>query len=244
MKWGLLTRNVCDAVDPPRPRNKVMATLDTKDIQTFLEAASRSRYGPVFFLALYTGLRRGELLGLRWSAVDLEAGTLSVTQTLIRLTGVGLMAVEPKTPRSRRLVSLPPSAAALLSGLRVKQKDERQELGLKWNESDLVFSRPDRSPIDPDTITHAFAGIVKKAGLPSIRFHDLRHTHATLMLKQGVHPKIVSERLGHASIAITLDTYSHVLPGLQERAALGFEEMLQRATPTVEGGVAGRLSLK
>ena len=169
-------------------------------------------------------------MGLRWSAVDLENKTISVTQTLIRLTGKGLKVMEPKTPRSRRLVSLPPSAVALLGGLRIKQKEERQVLGLEWKESDYVCSHQDGSLIDPDTIPHAFADIVNKAGLTHVRFHDLRRTHATLMQKQGVHPKIVSEPLGHSNITITLDTYSHVLPRLQEVAAVQFEEALRDAT--------------
>ena len=227
VSWGLLGRNVCEAVDPPRPQRKAMEAIDSADVQKFLDVAAESPYGPIFFLALYTGMRRSELLGLRWSAVDLEGKTVSVTETLQRITGKGLLVLQPKTSRSRRLMSLPPSAVALLRGLRVKQIDERASLGVEWHQSDYVFSHFDGSPVDPDAVTHAFARVIKKAGLPHLRFHDLRHTHASLMLKQGVHPKIVSERLGHASITITLDTYSHVLPGLQEAAALKFEEGLQ-----------------
>jgi len=228
VKWGLLMRNVCDMADPPRPRRKEMATLVGADVQRFLDAASGSAYGAVFFLALYTGMRRSELMGLKWSAVDIHNKTISVTQTLIRITGKGLIATEPKSSRSRRLVSLPPAAVALLSGLRVKQREDRQSVGIE-TASDYVFSRFDGSLIDPDTITHAFADIIKKAGLPHVRFHDLRHTHATIMMEQGVNPKTVAERLGHASVVITLDTYSHVLPGLQEEAALKFEEAVRNS---------------
>ena len=228
VKWGLLGRNVCDAVDPPRPRKKEMASLDAPDIQRFLDTASSSTYGPVFFLALYTGMRRSELLGLKWSRVDVESKTISVTQTLQRIRGRGLVVMEPKTDRSRRLVSLPPSAVALLRGLRAKQREDSQSLGLDSHNVGFVFARPDGSPIDPDAVTHAFTRIVKTLGLSHVRFHDLRHTHASMMLKQGVHPKIVSERLGHSSVVITLDTYSHVLPGLQDEAALKFEEGLQQ----------------
>jgi integrase len=137
------------------------------------------------------------------------------------------VALQPKTDRSKRAVSLPPSAVALLSGLKVKQREEREALGLEWKESDYVFSKLDGTPYHPNTVSKAFSKIINQAGIPKVRLHDLRHTHATLMLKQGVHPKIVSERLGHASITITLDTYSHVLPSLQEAAALKFEEMFQ-----------------
>jgi integrase len=207
-----------------------MAAFDEIGIERFLEVAAPHRYGPIFFLALYTGMRRSEILGLRWTAVDLNAKTVSVVETLQRILGKGMMTLQPKTGKSRRLVSLPPSAAALLSGLKIKQQEQRQSLGLAWQESDYVFCLPDGRPYFPDRVSLAFAEIIKETGLPHIRFHDLRHTHATMMMKQGVNPKVVSERLGHASVVITLDTYSHVLPGLQEEAALGFEEGLRKAT--------------
>ncbi len=235
VRWGLLARNVCDAVDPPRPARKEMASLDADDVQRFLDAASHSHYGPLFFLAVYTGMRRSELLGLRWSAVDLDTRTIAVTETLQRVRGKGLIVMQPKTARSRRSVSLPPSAVALLAGLKVKQREQRSAMGFEWGNTDYVFSHPDGSPMYPNTVSRRFAEIVRRAGIPPVRLHDLRHTHATLMLKQGVHPKIVSERLGHASITITLDTYSHVLPGLQEAAALKFEEGLREAGEVRDG---------
>ena len=227
VKWGLLLRNVCDAVDPPKPRSKEMTALDTAGVEKFLDTAFNTPYGAFFFLAIYTGLRRGELLGLRWSAVKLKARSLSVTETIQRLNGQGLVSSEPKTKRSRRLVSLPPDALALLTGLKVKQREDREAVGLGWSESDYVFSHSDGRPFHPDTVTHSFAEIIKRSGLPHLRLHDLRHTHATMMMEQGVNPKIVSERLGHASVVITLDTYSHVSPGLQEEAAIRFGEGLR-----------------
>lgn len=228
VKWGILVRNVCDATDPPKPQRKQMTSLDADQVREFLDIALASRYGPLFFLGIYTGLRRSELLGLRWSSIDIQSKTISVTETLQRIKGRGLMLLPPKTDRSRRMITLPPSAVALLSGLKVKQRDERIALGLPWQGSDLVFTHLDGRPFDPSTVSHAFADIIRKSGLPHIRLHDLRHTHASLMLKQGVNPKIVSERLGHSSIAITMDVYSHVLPGLQEAAALEFEKALQQ----------------
>ncbi|MCZ6535930.1 MAG: tyrosine-type recombinase/integrase [Chloroflexi bacterium] len=189
VKWGLLIRNVCDATDPPKPQRKPMTSLDPDQARRFLDFAQESRYGPLFFLGIYTGLRRSEMLGLRWSSIDLQSKTLPVTETLQRIKGRGLMLLPPKTDRSRRMVTLPPSAAALLSGLKVKQRDERIGLGLPWQESDLVFTHLDGRPFDPSTVSHAFADIIRKSGLPHIRLHDLRHTHASLMLKQGVNPK-------------------------------------------------------
>jgi len=226
IKWGILLHNACDAISPPKPQRREMKAMDTDDVEKFLRVAAGSKYGPVYFLAIYTGLRRSELLGLRWSAVDVDAKTISVTETLQYINGIGLTILEPKTARSRRMVTLPPSAVALLSGLKVKQKAEIMEFGLEWSESKYVFSQADGSPFYPNLVTRAFSQLVEEAGIPRLRLHDLRHTHATLMLKQGVNPKIVSERLGHASVTITLDTYSHVLPGLQEQAALQFEESL------------------
>lgn len=158
----------------------------------------------------------------------LPARTLSVTETIQRVKGRGLVSLAPKTDRSRRSVSLPPDAVALLSGLKVKQREEREAFGMVWTESDYVFSHIDGRPFHPDTVSHTFADIVKKAGFPHLRLHDLRHTHATMMMEMGVNPKIVSERLGHASVVITLDTYSHVSPGLQEEAALKFGEGLRQ----------------
>jgi len=210
MKWCMLARNVCDAVDPPRAYNKEMVALDTPEVQEFLDIAVSHRYGPVFFLALYTGMRRSEFLGLRWSAVDLTTKTLSVTQTLQCIKSMGLVAMQPKTYRSRRLVSLPPSAVALLSGLKVKQRQEREDLGMEWKDSDYVFSKFDGTPYHPNTVSKAFSKIIKKSGLPKVRLHDLRHTHATIMLKQGADPKTISERLGHSSVVITLARISQI----------------------------------
>ncbi len=227
VKWRLLIRNVCEAVDPPRPRRKEMKAMDASDVQVFLEAIKDSPYRHLFFVMLYTGLRRGEVLGLRWCDVDTNKETISVNQSVIRLHNKGLMVTEPKTPYSRRLISLSPSVVTLLKGLRIRQMEQMEADSIEWDENGLVFANNDGGPLSPDTVTHAFAKIIKRTGLPHVRLHDLRHTHATLMLKQGVHPKIVSERLGHSSVTITMDTYSHVLPGMQTEAAIAFEEAVE-----------------
>ena len=171
-------------------------------------------------------MRRGEVLGFRWENVSLSNKAIYVNQTVTRVVGRGITINDPKTPYSRRLLSLPPSATTLLTGLRIKRKEQMEFMGLDWDESEFAFPNSKGGPINPDTITHAFKKVVRKIGLDKARFHDLRHTHATLMLKEGIHPKIASKRLGHASINITLDTYSHVLPGMQEDAALAFEKSL------------------
>jgi len=152
---------------------------------------------------------------------------LSVVETAFKLGNGEYVVKEPKTPHSRRTVALPPSLALLLRQHRSDREQLLAQMGGRLTDTDFVFARSDGSPLDPNMVTRTFSKAVRKAGLPHIRLHDLRHTHATLMLKAGVHPKIVSERLGHAGISITLDTYSHVLPGLQEAAAERFDSLLE-----------------
>ena len=168
----------------------------------------------------------GELLGLRWCDVDLDMASLSVVQSLYKRCGVCKM-VEPKSSHSRRRIALSPSLVLLLGQYKIERQAQAILLGKPLGDSGLVFCHPDGKPLDPGVVSHTFARVLRKSGLPHIRFHDLRHTHATLLLKAGIHSKIVSERLGHANIGITLDTYSHVLPGLQERAAQCFDEVLE-----------------
>ncbi len=227
VKMGLLGRNVAEAVDSPRPEQKNMATMVPEDIPQFLEVARETPYYVLFYTALYTGMRLGEVLGVRWCDVDLDMASLSVVQALYKRSGVCKM-VKPKSSHSRRRIALSPSLALLLRDHKAEQNVRGILLGESLVDSDLVFCHPDGKPLDPGVVSHTFARVLKKAGLPHIRFHDLRHTHATLLLKGGIHPKIVSERLGHANIGITLDTYSHVLPGLQEKAAERFDNLVER----------------
>ncbi|MDP6495788.1 MAG: site-specific integrase, partial [Dehalococcoidia bacterium] len=229
MKWGLVGRNVAQAVDPPRPVHSEMSTLDSERVRRFLEAARATVYYPMWHLDVFTGVRRSELLGLRWKDIDLDMAALSVVQVIHRLRDGRIIFQEPKTQKGRRQVALGPSAVLGLRAHRDCQQALRAALGAPLGDEDLVFSKPDGSPFLPDTVTHAFRRIADRVGLKGVRLHDLRHTHASLMLRQGVHPKIVQERLGHSTIAVTLDTYSHVTPGLQEAAALKFEEELADA---------------
>jgi len=227
VRQGLLGRNVAQAVYPPRPVRSEMATLTAEQVAKFLDAAQETPYYGFFYTLLHTGLRRGELLALRWRNVDLDLASLSVTETLYRLSGKGYITKPPKTRKSRRKVALFPSLALFLREHRENQKVQRLLLGKPLTDDDFVFARPDGTPLHPDTVTHAFAGTIRRAGLPHVRLHDLRHTHATMLLKANIHPRIVQERLGHASVATTLDLYSHVLPGMQEMAGRRFEELLE-----------------
>lgn len=202
-----------------------------------LDAARTTRMFPIIFLALGTGLRRGEVLGLRWSDIDLDRCTLTVAQSLEQ-TKAGLQFKTPKTKKSRRTIALSTSLVDEIQTHRARQAADRLALGMGRDPNSLVFSRIDGDPIQPDSVTKMFARIVARAKIRRITFHGLRHTHATDLLRAGVHPKVASERLGHASIAITMDTYSHAVPGLQEDAAHRIDAALRAALSGPKGGKA------
>ena len=229
MKWGLLIRNPADATDPPRPENNELEMWDVSTLQTFLTSADKSRYANIYHLAVLTGLRRSELLGLRWDAIDVDNRRLMVIRKLQRITGMGLLEGQPKTARSKRSIALSPVAVTLLHEVRAQQLERRLALGPVWQEMGYVFTQNDGTPIDPDRVSRDFARVIREAGLPHLTVKGLRHAHASVLLSSGIHPKIVSERLGHSNIAITMDIYSHVLPGLQENAALAFDRTLAMA---------------
>ena len=241
VKMGLVVRNVAKAVEKPRVAKVAMNTLSPEEVTRFLDVARETEYFVYFATLLYTGLRRGELLALRWRNLDLRNGTLTVVETGYKLGDGRYIIKEPKTPQSRRSVTLSGSLVELFKAYRADQELLRIQLGISLNVDDFVFIRPDGSPINPGAVSLAFGRIIKRAGLKHVRIHDLRHTHATLMLKAGVHPKVVSERLGHANISITLDTYSHVLPGLQEAAAEKFEEVVEAGTSPNPGGSVSKM---
>jgi integrase len=226
VRWQLLVRNPADAVEPPRPPRRELQVPDAAEVRALLAAADGTPYGPLVRLAILTGMRRGELLGLRWGDVDLDAAVLHVQQSAQRITGQGMIFRQPKTRLSRRAIALSPVAVALLRQHRRRQAETRLLAGSAYEDHGLVFTSGLGSPVEPGNLLRGWTKIIAVAGTPHVRFHDLRHAHATLLLRQGVHPKIVSERLGHASIAITLDTYSHVVPGLQEAAAAQLDALL------------------
>ncbi len=217
-KWGIVARNVISLVSPPRSTHREMAVLSPEETRALLGTAAGDGLEALFVLALSTGMRQGELLGLRWKGVDLEAGRLHVT-TSLQWTRDGPVFAEPKTARSRRQITLTQAAVDALRHHRVEQAQERLQLGASWEDNDLVFSNYIGRPVSPWILIRHFHELLAKADLPKIRFHDLRHTAATLLLGQGVHPKIVSEMLGHSNIATTLDLYSHVTPVMQRQAA-------------------------
>jgi len=227
LKWGLVTRNASDAVNKPKSKREEMKVLDADQARILLKVAEGDRLEALYHLAITTGLRQGELLGLRWSDLDWQAGYLQVQRQLQRVSGQGLVFSEPKSNAGRRLVKL---GSAVLEKLREHQEHQEQErlfAGERWQEHDLIFPSTIGTPMEPRNLFRQFKDLLERADLSDIRFHDLRHTAATLMLQQGVHPKVVQERLGHSSISLTLDTYSHVVPSLQEDAADKLDALLQ-----------------
>lgn len=228
-KWGMVARNVADIVEAPRVERKRMQIWTPEHVRSFLEAAQDmdSRYYTGFVLAIYTGMRKGEILALRWSDIDWDQAVLHVNQTLQWHRGQPIFQ-EPKTEHGRRSVALAADVLRVLKRHRSMQARERLMYGEMYQDYDLVIARVDGRPLYPTSFDDAWRRALSNANVPKIRFHDLRHTHASLMLAQGVHPKIVSERLGHSKISITIDTYSHIIPGLQHQAADDFARLIRQ----------------
>jgi integrase len=213
VRWGYLRENPADAADPPKLRAegpKEMATWSAQQLRSFLNQARSDPLYPLWFVLATTGMRRGEVLGLRWCDIDLEAGHISVRQSVVAV-GREVQLSTPKTSRSRRVVAIDKRTCEVLADFRARS----MHIGAK----ELIFGHCFRGAISPTAVTKRFRQLVETYGLPRIRLHDLRHTHATLALEAGVHPKIVSERLGHSTVSLTLDVYSHAVPHMQRDAA-------------------------
>jgi integrase len=226
VKWHLLPRNVADVVKPPRPVPTEMVALSADDTRRLLEAAGEYRLEALYILAVHTGMRQGEILALRWQDVDMENAVVSVRRTLTR-NGGKVAFGEPKTKKSRRSIRLTPQAVEALRSHLERQLRDMEILGDRYQDQGLVFTTDTGGPINPSNLRQrSFAALLKRAGLRHMRFHDLRHTCATLLLSRGVHPKFVQELLGHATIAITLDTYSHVMPSMGDATAKAMEDAL------------------
>ncbi|USK98226.1 tyrosine-type recombinase/integrase [Bacillus tropicus] len=220
----LITKNVAVKTKLPKADKEELTVWNEQEVQLFLKTAQDSRYSIVFHMALVTGMRQGELLGLRWKDVDLEKGHLTISQTLSHDGKTFL--VGGKTKSSLRKILLPASTVAKLKRHRAVVLKEKLSQGEEYQDNDLVKCTPSGTPINPANVRRSLNALIKKAVVPKIRFHDLRHTHATLLLAKGVNVKVISERLGHSNIKITLDTYSHVLPTMQEDAVNKIEEIL------------------
>ena len=250
-KWGLIPRNPASLVDPPKVPKREFRPLLPEEAQRFLEAAEGDRFYALYVLAITCGLRQGELLGLTWENVDLDKGILQVRYQLqwvkreaVRGGGKrekpSWVLTEPKSAKSRRTVMLPQVAVQALKKHRVQQIAEKLEMGEVWQDLGFVFTTPIGTPQDASGLRkRSFQPLLKRAGVPRIRFHDLRHTCATVLLAQGVHPKVVQEQLGHSQISLTLDTYSHILPTLQQEAANEMDKMFGKNTVGKDGAALG-----
>ncbi len=218
LEWGMVHRNVAALVKPPRSVRAEVVPFSPDEAKALLETIKDTRLQALFAVPLAIGLRMGEALGLRWADVDLDTGTLRVAQSLQRIKG-GVVFTEPKSAKSKRTIPLPGHSLGILKAHRSRQLQERLAAGDGWQDSGLVFTTPIGTALDSRNVRRLFHELCEEAEIPKRRFHDLRHTCATLLLSQNVHPRVVMETLGHSQISLTLDTYSHVLAPLQRQAA-------------------------
>jgi integrase len=226
VRWNLIPNNVADAVRVPKPTPKCISPLSSDETRSLLEAARGNRLEALYVSAVHTGMRQGELLALNWQDVDLDEGVVRVSQTLTR-DGGRLSTGEPKTKRSRITIHLTQTVVRKLKGHLERQQEEMERLGGLYRDQGLVFTTEVGTLINPTNLRkRSLSFLLERAGLKRIRFHDLRHTCATLLLSKNVHPKYVQELLGHSSVTITLDTYSHVIPGMGKHTTQAMEDTL------------------
>jgi integrase len=236
-EWRLLPWNPADSIKAPKVKRKNMRALDTAETASLLEAAREYRLFTPVMLSVTCGLRRGEICALRWRNVDLAGAQLSINRSTEQ-TKAGIREKETKAGRGRT-VALTRLSIEELCRHKARQAEELLRLGIQLSDEMYVVAQADGNPLKPNSLTHEFVRFIAGTGLPRVRFHDLRHSHATHMLASGVHPKIAQERLGHATIATTLDLYSHVLPGMQADAASRVDEALRQALDKHRVGTKG-----
>lgn len=234
VQWGLVARNVCDLVKPPRKQRFEMQTLTIEQGQKLLDTLRGHKWEALYTLALATGLRRGEILGLKWQDIDLASGKIQVQRILSRvLAGIPeqkhiYVEAEPKTQKSRRSIEVAPFALTALRDHRVRQLEAKLKAGTCWEAHDYVFCTSTGTHLNPNHVVDEMKKLLKRADLPDIRFHDLRHSAASFLFAMEVHPKIVQELLGHSNISITMDIYSHMLPGMQQEAVKKLDQALKQ----------------
>ena len=216
VKWNILPRNVCDAVTPPRVPRKEQTVLNKQQARILLEEVKAHRLEALLTLAVITGIREGELLALRWQDIDIEDCSLQIKRSVVYLKGYGYVESEPKTAKGRRMIKLPTFVIDVLIHHRAQQEEQRREAGRAWIDKNLVFTNAQGDFYSASTLRKVFKRFLVSIDLPHMRFHDLRHSAATILLAMKVHPKVVQEILGHSQISVTLDIYSHALPSMQE----------------------------
>ena len=227
VRWDMVSRNVARLVDRPRIQRKPVNPLTPEEARRFLAAIRGHRLEALFSVALALGLRQGEALGLRWEDIDFGGGTLRVAHQLQRIEGK-LTLVPPKTNKSRRTLVMPTMIVDRLREHEKRQMAERLWSGSRWSNTGLVFTNRNGDPTQARHVIEQFHEALRHAGLRRVRFHDLRHSCATLLLVQGVSPRVVMEVLGHSEIALTMNAYSHVVPELQQEAARSMQAILER----------------
>jgi len=248
VRWQMLPRNVAEAVRPPKVERPEMHVWTAEQVAAFLDVTQTHRMHAAFYLALMTGMRRGEVLGLKWADVDFARSRLTVKHNLVEVHGEGTpgkqhagkdtvssictMLSTPKTKASRRTVALSPGTLAKLRDHLAQQERERLAAAEAWQDQGFVFASELGGPTNPDALSNWYQALVKRAGVPRIRFHDMRHTAASLMIQRGIPPKTVSERLGHADVAFTLRTYIHLYDDQREEAAFDLSDLF----PVAAGG--------
>jgi integrase len=224
--------NVCTLVDPPAKAHVELRPLSADEVGVLLDSVAEARNGPLYVVAIGTGLRQGELLGLRWSDVDFDSATLTVNHALERGTHA---LVEPKTERARRTLRLGAEVLIALHTQRQHQLAEHIAAGPRWQDRDFVFTTPTGAPLDHANVLHAFQAAVTRTGLPHQRFHDLRHACATLLLEQGEELGVISKILGHTNVATTADVYAHLTPAMTERVAERLDAVLRHRRAATTG---------
>jgi integrase len=242
VRQGYLAHNPAEMVDPPSPRKNPMRTLTATEVEILLTSVRDSGYYPIIYTAISTGLRQAEILGLRWRDIDLDMNSISVSQVLYIRKGK-VQFKEPKTPHSRRRVSMTPKLAIFLKLYRIQRERYYLQLGEPLTLDTLVFTTIEGKPIDAHILSRAFGRLAQKAGLGHVRFHDLRHTFATLMFLHGAKPKVISEALGHASVGFTMDVYSHIIEGMQQDAMALLDEVLPDAINSEQNETNAKLTL-
>lgn len=210
VKWELIYRNPCDSVTPPRVEKRPPAVWSVDEAQTFLRATAEHRWHAIYLIALTTGARRGEILGMEWKNINWNKGTITIEKTVVEVSGVATV-TSPKTAKSRRTITLPAVVLDLLKDNPIKEG--------------FIFESEAGTPVHPRNLLRHFYSVLDTLDIPRIRFHDLRHTCATILLQRDVHPKKVQELLGHSSITLTLDTYSHIIPGVDDQIATEMDEV-------------------
>ncbi len=225
VRQGYLNRNPCELCDPPSPQNKAMRTLTPAELEHLLDVGKDNYYYPIIYFAVSTGLRQAEILGLRWRDIDLDMLSTSVNRVLYKRRGI-CQFKEPKTQHSRRRVAMTPKLAVFLREYKTNREWLYIQAGKLLSPDSLIFTTYQGEPLSPSVVTHNFRALALKSGLPGVRFHDLRHTFASLMLLRGAKPKVISEALGHSSVAFTMDTYSHIIEGMQQDAMALLDEVL------------------